>query len=335
MGFDEFDEEYEGQLELFPEPKEMFAVSKIFARARKQMTAEEYKTFAYALTNVKWKEAMPNSIEMDKKALAKILNIDPNPKYLSHNLYRALKDISVHSRVEFKDEDKELYVNGTVISTLILNQRNKAILDFNPRYTKLFSELTTDYITMWSEDIFNMTSERSITFYEHLRAHSDTTTQCQKGFGVKALKEMFNLPKEGKGSYMRKQGGFDRTNFEKRIIDPICEDLAKCKMIQLVVQPDGKYYEKVKEGKKVKGYRFYWNVSDRPRIATANEVKEIRENVAKDPKLLKVAKDITTGKKKPKKAPKKNTFNNFEQNTYDFDELEKLLTENLTEDEKG
>ena len=60
------------------------------------------------------------------------------------------------------------------------------------------------------------------------------------GWGIKALKEMFDIPKEGKGSYMRAKGGFDRSNFEKYVIDPLCDDLAKCKMIQLVIQPDGK-----------------------------------------------------------------------------------------------
>lgn len=332
MGFNSYDEEYEGQMtleDLFPAPKGMFAVSKIFVRAKKQMTADEYKTFVYALSSVDWSKEMPSSVEMDKRELAKILNIESDPDHLSQNLYRTLKDISTHSFTEFKDEDQGFYVSGTVINTILMGKRNKVVLDFNQRYAKLFGDLTTDFLTMWSYDIFNMSSERSITFYEFLRAHSDTTQQCEYGFGVKALKEMFNIPKEGQGSYMRKKGGFDRANFEKYIIDPLCEDLAKCEMIQLVVQPDGKYYEKVKEGKRVKGYRFYWNVSDRPRVANAGEVKAIRDNIAKDPKVLKIAKDLATGKKKTKKS--KNSFNDFEQHQYtheDFAELEKILLDN-------
>lgn len=328
MGFNSYDEEYEGQMtleDLFPAPQGMFGVSKIFIRAKKQMTVDEYKTFAYALSHVDWTKSMPTAVEMDKKKLAEILNIESDPDHLSQNLYRVIKDISIHSHTEFKDEDQGLYVSGTVINTLIMGKRNKVILDFNPRYAKLFSELTADYLTMWSYDIFNMSNERSITFYEFLRAHSDTTQQCEYGFGVKKLKEMFNIPKEGQGSYMRKKGGFDRANFEKRIIDPLCEDLAKCEMIQLIVQPDGKYYEKIKEGNRVKGYKFYWNVSDRPRVATAGEVKELRDNITKDPKVLKIAKDIADGKKKAK-AQKE--FNNFEQREYDFEDLERKLLDN-------
>lgn len=329
MGYDDYDEEFDGQMsldDLYPAPKGMFAVSKIFVRARKQMTPIEYKAFVYALSKIDWTKSLPASIEMDKRELAQILNIQSDENHLSQNLFRALKDISVHSFTEFKDQDKGLYISGTIINTLVLNQRKKAILDINPRYAKLFSELNSDYLTMWSFDIFNMRTERSITFYEQLRAHSDTTKQCEKGLGVKALKELFDIPKEGPGSYIRKQGGFDRANFEKYIIDPICEDLSKCEMIQLIVQPDGKYYEKVKEGRKVKGYRFYWTVSDRPKIANAGEIKEIRENIAKDPKTLKIAKDLAKGKKKSRKE--QSSFMSYQQNNYDFDELEQKLLDN-------
>lgn len=86
------------------------------------------------------------------------------------------------------------------------------------------------------------------------------------------------------------------------------------------------YYEKVKEGKRVIGYRFYWAFSARPQIATAEKVKEIKDEVIKDPVLLKVAGDIVKGKKK-KNTREKNTnpFNQFKQNEYDFNELEGVL----------
>lgn len=142
------------------------------------------------------------------------------------------------------------------------------------------------------------------------------------GWGIKALKEMFDIPKEGKGSYMRAKGGFDRSNFEKYVIDSLCDDLAKCKMIQLVIQPDGKLYEKVKNGNRVQGYRFYWTLSQRPAVAEAHEVKAIADRVDRNPQVLKIAKDILAGEKVKKKKPKKNGFNDFEQRDYDYSELE-------------
>ena len=96
-------------------------------------------------------------------------------------------------------------------------------------------------------------------------------------------------------------------------------------MITPVLQADGKYYEKVKERGHVKGYRFSWTYSAHPAVATATEVKRIQERVDKNPQLLKVAKDIIAGEKKPGEV-KKNSFNNFQQNEYDFDALERELT---------
>jgi hypothetical protein len=132
---------------------------------------------------------------------------------------------------------------------------------------------------------------------------------------------MFDIPKEGKGSYMSKEGHFLRTSFEKKVIEPLCADLMRCHMIQLVIQPDGKPYEKVKQGNRVNGYRFYWTFSEHPAVASASEVKQIQERVDKNPEVLKVAKDIITGEKKPKK--KANEFNNFHQREYDYDKLMK------------
>jgi hypothetical protein len=119
---------------------------------------------------------------------------------------------------------------------------------------------------------------------------------------------------------MREKGGFNRAEFEKKVIDPICEDLAKTKMIQLVLQPDGKYYEKVKQGKRVLGYRFYWVFTDRPGIMSAAEQQEVNRVIEKNPQVLKVAKDIVKGKKKPISNAKK-AFHNYEQGNVDYEAL--------------
>ena len=126
---------------------------------------------------------------------------------------------------------------------------------------------------------------------------------------------------------MREKGGFNRSEFEQKVIDPICEELKRCKMIQLIMQPDGKYYEKVKRGNRVEGYRFYWTFTSHPGVASAEEVKQIQERVDKNPEVLKVAKDILKGERRKKKE--QNPFNDFEHNEYDFDELENEIVQNM------
>jgi hypothetical protein len=113
---------------------------------------------------------------------------------------------------------------------------------------------------------------------------------------------MFGIPKDGEGSYIRGNGSFDRSNFEKRVIDPICDDIKGCRMINLVMQSDGKPYEKVKRGNRVLGYRFSWTFTSHPAVASAEEVAEIQERVDRNPQILKVAKDMLDGEKKQKNS---------------------------------
>ena len=282
----------------------LFAVSRIFAEARKQMNLPEYKTFTLALTSVKWKEACPEVLYLDKKTVANIVGVT-------------------------SDTD----VNGCFITTIAF-YKNRIRIRMNPDYLSLFGELEKNYITMWSSDIFKMHSERSIKFYELLRGNSDTRLKTQTGMvGIKFLKELYGIPKDGKGSYMY-NGHFRRPEFEKRVIDPICEDLANTEMIQLILQPDGRYYEKIKRGGRVIGYQFFWTISSHPRLASAAEVKEVQEKVDADAQILKVAKDIVKGQKEPKKKTKSGTkFNdNFTQRDYDYDALEAALL--AAQDEK-
>lgn len=334
MGINEWDTDIPGQLSLFEEiaaPEKMFAVSDIFARAKKQMNLAEYKTFVYALTEVKWTEEMPNTVYLDKKTLASIVGIHSDSDHLSVDLKESIEKLPQHSYLEFADKDLDLYEFGVFV-TRVTMLKNRVKIKFEEDYLSLFGNLQKDFITMWGADIFQMRSERSITFYEYLRYNSDTRIQNEKGLGVKALKELFGIPKEGKGSYMREKGGFNRAEFEKKVIEPLCEDMSHCKMIQLIANEDGKLYEKVKQGHKVMGYMFRWVVSDTPTVTTANESKEIREAKQNDPLEMKIKKDILTGeKRKPKKLAKDEKIHNFTERDYsksDFEDIEKKFAKN-------
>jgi len=294
---------------------DLFAVSRIFAEARKQMNLPEYKAFTLALTSVRWKEACPEVLYIDKRELAKIVGVNSDSNHLSENLYRSIGDMPHHSYLKFTDKDKDLYVNGNFVRTIAFF-KNKVRIKLEPDFLTLFGNLEKNYITMWSTDIYKMRSERSIKFYELLRENSDSRIDINQGtVGIKYLKELYGIPKEGKGSYVYK-GHFKRPEFEQRVIDPVCSDLAHTAMIQLILQADGKYYEKVKRGGRVIAYKFYWTISMHPAVATAAEVAETNQN----PEVLKIAKDIVSGSKKKKsKAAKKSTFNDYEHEYMDWD----------------
>ena len=328
MHRDEFDDQIEGQMtieDLFQPPEKLFAVHRIFARARKSMTLAEQQTLVFALTQIRFTGDIPEQMEVniDKRQLAAAIGMKTDADHLSVDLYKKLKNISKNSMIEIADEDKAVYSSGVLI-TDINRIGTDIVISFNRKYLGLFTGLSRDYITMWSGDIFKMRSVRSVQFYELLRQLTDTRYDiCSHGWGVKQLKELFGIPKDGPGSYMRKDGHFDRPAFERYVIQPLCDDLQKCKMISLVLQPDKKFYEKVKVGKRVVGYRFYWTFTSNPKNGSAKEVHEIQERVDKNPAVLKVAKNILEGKSR--RTGSKNKFIQYEQNKYDCDKLENEL----------
>ena len=306
----------------------LFAVGRIFAEARKQMTLNEYKAFSLALSRINWTHPCPDTLYLNKKELAKVLDINSDIDHLSQNLKRAIGQMPHHSYLEFDENGAKHYLSGNFVRTIAM-YKNVVRIRLEEDFLNLFGNLdgkqeVSKYITMWSGDIFQMRSERSVLFYELLRENSDTRFLQNSGtVSIRKFKEMFNIPKSGKGSYMREKGGFDRANFEKRVIDPLCEDLSKTRMIQLIIQPSGKFYQKIKQGNRVIAYQFSWSITMMPKVVTAFEDKEVNERAVKDPKVMKVANDILKGEKKPKKI-KKNSFNNFEQRQYDKS-IENLL----------
>ena len=306
--------------DLFEPPERLFAVSRIFARARKEMSLAEQKAFVYALSELRFtEEAKTPFVRLDKKTLANIVGIHSDPDHLSVDLFDEIRDLPKHSFIEIREKDLDFFSSGFVV-TNVTSFKNVVRIRFNDDYLPLFTNLSNNYITMWSLDVFKMTSKRSVQFYEFLRQVTDNRKKVNDiALGIKALKEMFDIPKE---AYMREKGGFDRSRFESRVILPLCADLQKCRMINLVIQPDGKPYEKVKQGNRVAGYRFFWTFTERPAVATASETAQIQERVDKNPQVLKVAKDLLAGEKKPSNHKKKH---GFEANDYDFELIEKLI----------
>lgn len=313
-------------------PGEIFAVSRIFAEARKQMTLAEYKAFTYALTNVKWKEECADTLYLDKREVARAVGIHSDTDHLSQDLFHAIGEMPYHSRIKFSDRHQGLYMNGNFVRTIAMF-RNVVRIKLETEYLSLFGNLDTNYITMWSSDIYQMRSERSVKFYELLRDNTDDREKINTAqLGIKKIKELFDIPQTGPGSYMRADGHFDRPAFERYVIQPMCEDIAHCQMIQLIVQENGQYYRKLKRGNRVEGYEFNWHFTNRPRIANAHEMTELRADIERDPEILKIAKDVRDGKKKRKKPAGQHFSSERDYTDQDMVDLERRL---LQKQKKG
>lgn len=270
-----FDRQFEEELK-----PSLFSISRIFVEAHKQMTIAEYKTFALALSQIDWTKPCPDTLYIDKKKLAKAVGINSDANHLSQDLKRSIGQLPRHSYIEFDEIGKEFYVSGNFVRTIIM-QRNLVRIRLENDFLGLFGNLdgkskASQYIKMWSGDIFELKSERAVILYEYLRDQSDSRCALNcKDISTRKLKELFDIPKDGPGSYMRKNG-FDRSNFEKYVLDPICAELSKTRMVKLAILPNGKYYEKLKKGMRVVAYEFKW-VEENPKPLLKKSPKKENE----------------------------------------------------------
>lgn len=322
-------------------PDQVVGVSKVFARAKKKMSIDEFKTFLYCLCRVRWTEPeMPKSVYLDKRTLAKMLGISTDPVNIARNLRLKVGDMVDHSIITFASQDKKKWERGALITSVTINEDRVIVVDFNPKYAGLFCNLKKDFIMIWVSDIMKMRSERSLSLYEFLRLNCDTRVTNTRIFTLDQIRDILSIPTTGQGSYMRSDGRFDRHAFETKVLDPVCNEMLKCRMVQLVPQEDKRGnelpYRRIKNGRQLVGYEFVWEVTDRPRISDAHEAQETQRLIEKNPTVLKIARDAARGIRSggmEKKKPRENQFTQMEANEYDFEALEAELTARPYDDE--
>lgn len=302
---------------------ELVAFSKSLARAKKVMNVTERKLFFMILEKISWNKTDNDcTVILNKMDIIHKLKSEVNASDRSAYLRREFQNLAHHSEIRFTESDDD-WMDGFLIIGRKSDRKNIKVF-LNPYYMPLLQDLgkNKEYITMWASDIYDFKTDRAYIFYEYLRLHSDTRRTNKHLLTTKQIKQLFDIPED---AYMRidkrtNKESFNRSEFEKKIIEVVCEELAKSRMIHLIRQDDGKLYIKKKKGQQVQGYEFEYIISDNPQNATAEEILDINQ----EPELIKIAKDI----KKSKKKKTKNDFNEFPQNDYDFEELEKDLLNN-------
>lgn len=308
------------------ENKGLIAISKTLARAKDGMSMQEKKLMAICLSKIEWKSVANNlEIWMDKKEIMELLGSTIDSSDQSVYLRKLAQETVRHSELHFSGKDKDEWEDMPLF-TRRKSTKNQLMMELYQGAADLVQGLECEYITLFLRDILRFDSNidglRAYTLYEHLRMNSDNRRTNTRIISTKEFKELFNIPKDGKGSYMRENGGFDRANFEKRVIEPVLKMLGACEHVVLHERgqkPNGEriYYTKIKKHGLVQGYELMYTINKYPRAIKPETIIDVQEN----PVDLKIAQDVKEGKKKPKK----NKFNNFEGRKYNFDNLESQL----------
>lgn len=252
---------------------QMVAMGKALVCAKKTMSLEERKLLVMTLTKIKWNSGQNNlDIEIAKDEIQEAM--EWSNVTLKCELRPMAKRLATHSWIEFGDS--VIWEDGFLV-TNARSTRNTVIITLNEKYRALLEELTKDkdFITIWANDVYKFNSIYAYLLYEDLRLHSDTRHTNWRTYSTKQLKELFGIPKTGKGSYMHKDVNgklvFDRTNFEKKVLWVALKELSTSEMIDIKYFHECEasekkpyaIYAKIKKNGYVAGYQFKYDILSR------------------------------------------------------------------------
>lgn len=233
--------------------KQLVAISKPLAKAENNWTLIQKKLFIMCLTKIKWTEKNnSNIVQLDKKEIKEALGLKINDNDLSRQLRREFQGLATKALIRWTDPaDKKNWKDGFLIINWA-SYRGYMEVTFNPVYMNHLENLVNNlpFITIWSNDIYSFKSDFSYRLFMELRNNYDTRyLHNVRIYSTKQTKDIFGLEKD---DYMRKDGTFNRSMFEKKVINRAITEINAGDMIQ-ILHPAA---QKNKSGGKVSGYRF-------------------------------------------------------------------------------
>lgn len=262
---------------------QLVAMSRALARCQIKWSLDQKKLFFMCLTRIRFKETGNDCvIVLDNREIVDALGLSGtsvDSKHRNAYLRKIITGMSKNSYVELGDpNDAETYKAGALVSTVTSKKGKKTITinkDFMPELEDLLNH--TPFLTYYTDDIYAFKSRFAFALFNELRSLYDTRALTNyRTFTTKQLKDLFEL---SKADYVRRDGSFDRSNFEKYTIDVAVAEINQSEMMTIL--PHGKkrnglhaFYEKKKKNGHVSGYEFKYIV--RPRRATG-EVVSVQE----------------------------------------------------------
>lgn len=150
--------------------------------------------------------------------------------------------------------DKDTQIAGR-IAYKVKRTRNEYHVYFDEDIAPTLKELKSQYSLLYIDSIMQFKSSYSITLYNYLLSWHNRSYKINKQWlSTKQLKELFGLDED---DYMRKNGTFDRNNFEKRTIQKAVDEITEAGYMSICW-----YKAKDKLTKKVIAYVFEFVVLD-------------------------------------------------------------------------
>ncbi len=244
---EEYTNNYQDEEVLF----DKYALSNDFVRLPKNINTQPLKVLGLILSKIDFTKDNrdPNGnviIECTLSEIRKACGV--SSKDTNYEYY---KDV-------IKSLIKSSYVEGTVNGVDIMGYavpwvtsvpeaenitfKFKLFNDFLP----YFQLLASNYTIIELEQAKKFKSRFSYTLYMNLLSWREYNKECFRFYTTKQLKEMFGLDKD---DYCRKNGKFDRPDFEKKTIDVAISEINKLTTLRVM-------YKKNYKNRQVANYQF-------------------------------------------------------------------------------
>lgn len=243
----------------------VIAMSNILAKKNTHFTETQQKLFYVSIASLRNGVNIHDEVEINKHELLKFLGLENDTKRYDR-LKKELRQLQHNSFIRFKDKDG--YSSGFIIYNVRMT-RNTVYIRINNYYLPLLQNLSDNFVRFLNDDLVGLKCKNSMMLYQNLMKDK-WKMSCIDFLGIDystmQLKDMFGLTKD---SYVNKNRNFNRADFERRTLSKAIEELnKKSKCIKNLK------YEKVKEGNRVKCYKFTFDYTDPQTVVDSNNERK-------------------------------------------------------------
>lgn len=222
------------------------------ARNYSKFSLEEQKALHLIFSHIKPFEKNPTTFKIEKKSFFEKLNIVGTDKYKRYE--KIIVNLIDKTFTEiFKKETNSKLIGRVISDAEWFYKENYFEISISNKFMPYIEQLVNHYTKLNLDSIVLFKSKYALTLYKWLCSWNDENKKInQRYITTKDLKELLGLSKE---AYM--QGiKFNRSHFERRIINPVILEINKKTNFNLNVK-------KKKNGAKVENYEFTWSQKDK------------------------------------------------------------------------
>lgn len=235
--------ENENMQEIDKKPSNQFDnqlvyMNNVLAKQLRFETIQQEQLFAMALSQLDFyaTESTDFEVIIGVKDVQEKLGLAPDEDFYSE-LRKRYKKVMRRTEVEFDlgNEDHD-WIIGNLISSVRSNKRKGTLtVEFNGKFKKALQFCKVQYMKIPLDEIVEYGSQYPLKLQRHLTMMYKVGKEYARVqnfiFSTKQLKELFGLSEK---DYCKKDGHFDRYNFEKKTIKRAVDEINEKSQVMAV-----------------------------------------------------------------------------------------------------